>query len=94
MAAKLRPANPASAMLRKLVDNFDQYKLDAESDVLISHARVVLAEYKEYFDSRKLSDEMIAKVQAATGSIRKIANELNLSHETVRKYRPRLKTDR
>lgn len=76
-------------MLSRLVENFDAYELDEESTRLIHEAKSVLAEYKEYFDSRKLSDEMIAKVQAATGSVRKIAKELNLSHETVRKYRPR-----
>lgn len=96
MTEKLRKPTPESEMLRRLVRKLDEYDLDGDCAKIIQEAKSLLVHYKEYSGAHpdKLSDEMIAKVMSATGSLRKIAKELNLSHEVVRKYRQRPRVDR
>lgn len=96
MTEKLRKPTPPSEMLRKLVRAIDQYELDGECAEIVQEAKILLKEYREYsgVHPNKLSDEMIAKVLAAKGSLRQVAYDLNLSYEVVRKYRQQSISDR
>lgn len=79
--------NDASRILRELVNELDQYQLDATTEAIVKKAHVILETYTGDGNPNKLPNELIATIRREKGSLREIAAKYDLSHEVVRKYR-------